>query len=251
MENTTESPELKRMKVIALALLIIMGVIFLISGKFMNQYPWLKFVKAFSEAAMVGGLADWFAVVALFRHPMGIPIPHTAIIATKKDNLGRGLANFVKNNFLSNESIAEKINNLDVTARLESWLNTPGNARQIADKLCNALPDIINGLDDKQMSKMISNNLREQLQNIELAPLSAQILTNLYENKKHDDIFQEGLKWAVKLLTENKQVIQDKVSKEGPWYIPKFNKKSISNNIVNRADELIREINEDPNHEIR
>src|SRR6476619_7977968 len=102
-------PGAQGMKVVATGLLVVMAAVFLVSRALQPQYAWLAYVKAFAEAAMVGGLADWFAVTALCRHPLGLPIPHTAIIPRKKDEIGRTLGEFVETEFLRGDVVRTKL----------------------------------------------------------------------------------------------------------------------------------------------
>ena len=113
------------MKVAATGLLLVMAVVFLATRQFEHAYPWLGYVKAFAEAAMVGGLADWFAVTALFRHPLGLPIPHTAIIPRNKDRIGQALANFLKENFLVAPVVARRMRNIDLAGAVGRFLQAP------------------------------------------------------------------------------------------------------------------------------
>src|SRR5436190_5521902 len=121
-EDSTKQTELDRMKLLATGLLIGVALLFVATRLLERWYPWVGFVRAFAEAAMVGALADWFAVVALFRHPLGIPIPHTAVIPRRKNQIAANLASFVQDNFLSAEKITEKLRNADLARRLAEWL---------------------------------------------------------------------------------------------------------------------------------
>ena len=118
-------PGAQGMKAVATGLLVVMAAVFLTTRAFEHEYPWLSYVKAFAEAAMVGGLADWFAVTALFRHPLGLPIPHTAIIPRNKDRIGEALANFLRENFLIPAVVARRMRKLDVAGATGRFLQTP------------------------------------------------------------------------------------------------------------------------------
>jgi len=118
-------PGAQGMKVVATGLLVLMAIVFIAARAFEPAYPWLGYVKAFAEAAMVGGLADWFAVTALFRHPLGLPIPHTAIIPRNKDRIGEALANFLRENFLIPSVVARRMQNIDVAGATGRFLQTP------------------------------------------------------------------------------------------------------------------------------
>src|SRR5215217_2766872 len=123
--DTTRQHELNRMKLFATGLLVAVALLFVVALLFERRYPWVGFVRAFAEAAMVGALADWFAVTALFRHPLGLPIPHTAIIPRRKDSIGRSLGEFVQGNFLTREVLAERLHGVDVAGAAGRFLQAP------------------------------------------------------------------------------------------------------------------------------
>lgn len=141
-------PGTRGMKVAATGLLVLMAALFFTSRAYEDLYPGLAWVKAFAEAAMVGGLADWFAVTALFRHPLGIPIPHTAIIPRNKDRIGEALANFIKENFLQPSVVARRMRNIDVAGAAGRFLRTPAEGTRIRHGASRLIADIFEGLDD-------------------------------------------------------------------------------------------------------
>src|SRR6188472_1357739 len=130
---------LDRMKARATGLLILMGIIFIVARMFEAQHPWLGYIRATSEAAMVGGIADWFAITALFRHPLGVKIPHTAIIPNRKDRIGRTLGNFVEHNFLSDAVLASRLRSIGLSRGAAEWLRRPENARAVARQFAGVL----------------------------------------------------------------------------------------------------------------
>src|ERR1041384_2992504 len=136
-DDAERQAQLDAMKWRATALLGFAAIVFGVALAFENRYPWLGYVRATAEASLVGGLADWFAVTALFRHPLGIPIPHTAIVATRKDRIGRVLGNFVSNHFLSHDVIAVNLRNVRPAERGAKWLSQPDNARRIAHQVAS------------------------------------------------------------------------------------------------------------------
>ena len=123
---------LNAMKRLATGLLLLMAVVFVVAHKAQESYAWLSYVRAFAEAAMIGALADWFAVTALFRHPMGLPIPHTAIIARRKDEIGESLAGFVRDNFLVEDALQPRMRGIDFAIRVGGWMSQADNARRLA-----------------------------------------------------------------------------------------------------------------------
>src|SRR5688500_8464204 len=149
------------MKMRAAGLLVLAAVAFGISHYLRARYPWLGWVQAFSEAAMVGAIADWFAVVALFRHPLGIPIPHTAIIPNNKDRIGENLAGFILANFLGTPQLLAKLRQFDAAARIADWLADARHASQLAEHLSGVLRYAVDALDDARVRRFLQATLRE------------------------------------------------------------------------------------------
>src|SRR5881628_974736 len=148
---TTAPPALRRMRVVATALLVAMAALYLVARALGDRHPAWGFVRAFAEAAMVGGLADWFAVTALFRHPLGLPIPHTAIIPRNKDRIGEALASFLKENFLIPSVVARRMQRLDVAAAAGRFLQTPaGEGTRIRAGASRLIADVFESLDDER-----------------------------------------------------------------------------------------------------
>src|SRR3954470_21453023 len=145
-------PGARGMKVVATGLLVVMAGVFVAARALEPRYPWLGYVKAFAEAAMVGGLADWFAVTALFRHPLGVPIPHTAIIPRNKDRIGEALASFIRENFLIPSVVARRMQQLDIAGAAGRFLQTPaGEGTRIRAGASRLIADIFESLDDERL----------------------------------------------------------------------------------------------------
>src|SRR5687767_2909350 len=158
------------MKLRAAGLLILAAVAFAISYYLRGRYPWLGWVQAFSEAALVGGLADWFAVTALFRHPLGIPIPHTAIIPTRKDRVGEVLGAFVERNFLNRNVIERRLLEAKLGERLAKFLSDPANSRAVARHAARGLVAAAESLRDDDVQSMIDSAILERIKNARAAP---------------------------------------------------------------------------------
>src|SRR6476660_245223 len=130
--DAEKAAALRKMKLLALSLLIAMAVVFVVAFALQKEYPWLQYVRAAAEGGMVGALADWFAVTALFKYPMGIKIPHTAIIPRRKDQIGASLGEFVETNFLSEQVVQEKLASADIARKAGAWLSSPGGPDRVA-----------------------------------------------------------------------------------------------------------------------
>jgi len=154
-DEKLRAKQLQQMKLRAAGLLILAAIAFGISHYFGPQYPWLGWVQAFSEAAMVGGLADWFAVTALFRHPLGIPIPHTAIIGRQKDRIGRIIGNFVQHHFLARDAVSAKLRGMRIAERGAEWLSRPENSQRIAVQLAGGIARTLEAMPDDKIRDLI------------------------------------------------------------------------------------------------
>lgn len=243
--------DLARMKQIATALLLGMVCLFALALYLERDFAWAGFLRAFAEAAMVGALADWFAVTALFRHPMGVPIPHTAIIRRNKDRIGASLGNFVENNFLTPEVIASKLETMDIPHRVADWLAQPENAQEIAHRITAVIPEFLNALRHDDVQRFLEENIAARVRALEVAPLAGNLLSALTANNRHQFLLDEALKLAERILNDNKDFIRRKIEEETPWYVPKFVDNRIYDIIITKAEQTLREVNLDTDHELR
>lgn len=248
------SRELRRMRFISLALLLIMALLF-IGGTYLEKnshYNW-GFLRAFAEAGMIGGLADWFAVTALFRHPLGIPIPHTAIIPTNKKRIGTSLASFLQSNFLTTRVIARRVQKMDVASAVGRFLIQPtggeGRMRRGASRLFG---DVIASLDDERLGGIAKEALRGQLNTLKIAPLLGQMLEAMLAQERHKDILDGIIKWASKTLNANEIMIHDIVEQRANK-IMKWTglDEKLSNSIIEGLNKLLTEMAADPQHDLR
>jgi uncharacterized membrane-anchored protein YjiN (DUF445 family) len=206
--------DLQRMRRIATGALVGMALIYVIARTLQTQIAGWGYLAAFAEAAMVGALADWFAVVALFRHPMGIPIPHTAIIPTNKDRIGRTLANFVVTNFLTGESIRQRLEKTDLTAKAAEWLWT--NAKDVSDRIVAAAPALGRALRDEDVRRLLNGTLLAKLRAIEVAPLAGKVLKTVIAGEVLDEVIGASVGLAEDLVVTNRALIEAQVRKRIP-----------------------------------
>ena len=169
---------LQLMRYVALGLLVLMGVVFVLASVNIGRYPWLGYIRAFAEAAMVGALADWFAVTALFRHPLGLPIPHTNIVEVRKDDIGRSLAVFIKNNFLTRQNVEKRLGDIDLAQKASAWLKNKQHARELSLTLCRALRAVIDN-DNGKLEAFVSRNFQGALDRMSVSTLIARLLNRL------------------------------------------------------------------------
>src|SRR3954469_12373796 len=179
-------PGAQGMKAVATGLLVVMGAVFFASRALEHRYPPLGYLKAFAEAAMVGGLADWFAVTALFRHPLGLPIPHTAIIPRNKDRIGEALATFLRENFLIASVVARRMQRLDVAAAAGRFLQTPaGEGTRIRAGASRLIADVFESLDDERLGGIVKSAISSRLRAMEVSPLLGHALASAINEDRH------------------------------------------------------------------
>ncbi|MBF4466582.1 DUF445 domain-containing protein [Flavobacterium sp. LC2016-12] len=245
-ENISKVKALKKMKRNALSLLGVAVLLFIIAIYF--KIPMLQ---AFSEAAMVGGIADWFAVVALFRHPLGIPIWHTAIIPTKKNEIGENLGNFVSEEFLNREKLEIKLEEFNFATKASDWLSQEENANKIAKLVAvNIIPGVLNTIKDEDIKRFIQVQFKEKLEAINFGDWVALALEPLQKGNVKDQLLTNLLEVMSAELSNNKDLIRKKVKASTPFLSFGLADKSISEGIFNGLQEFLDEAKK-PESEIR
>ncbi len=187
-ENTFRRSRLRAMQRVALGLLLAATVLFALARSRHGQHPAWGYLEAFAEAAMVGAIADWFAVVALFRHPLGIPLWHTAIIPNSKDSIGKSLGSFVENHFVTEDGIVERVRQADVAMRLGEWLLHPVNAKQVGNSATSLVRQVLQGLDDEQVRNMIRELATNELLKLDLSALAGGGMDALLAEGKQQEL---------------------------------------------------------------
>ena len=197
------------MRIVATCLLLAMAVVYVVTRRFEGLHPALGFVRAFAEAAMVGGLADWFAVTALFRHPLGLPIPHTAIIPENKDRIADTMAAFLQANFLTPQVVARRMGAVNAAAAAGAFLADPrtGESR-LRDGAAGLVADILESLDPEELGGLAKGALRAQLEKLELSPLLGQLLGAAIADGRHMPVIESLIRKAAETIEANEAVIQ-------------------------------------------
>lgn len=221
MQETEQIEQLARSRRLATGLLVLMAVVFVVSRLSQPAYPFLSFVTAFSEAAMVGALADWFAVTALFRSPLGLPIPHTAIIPRNKERIGESLANFLKHNFITQEIIREELRPIDFAGAVARWLAHPSNSQAAARQIIRSIPAILRAIEDEDVTQFMQNRLATALENMKFAPLLAEILEIVVKGGHHQLVFNHLVNVMDRTVAENSSYIRWKINENSPRWLPK------------------------------
>jgi uncharacterized membrane-anchored protein YjiN (DUF445 family) len=250
-DEKVRAQELKAMKLRAGGLLVLAAVAFAISFYFRARYPWLGWVQAFSEAAMVGGLADWFAVTALFRHPLGIPIPHTAIIPARKDRVGQVLGAFVERNFLNRHVIERRLLDARLGERLAHFLSDPANSRAVARHAARGLVAAAESMRDDDVQSMIDATILDRIKAARVAPFIGRGLSLITAGNRHQELLDEGIRLAARAVTENEDLIRRRIEAESPWWVPGAVDEKILRKIVTGIERTLTEVRDDPNHPLR
>jgi uncharacterized membrane-anchored protein YjiN (DUF445 family) len=251
MSDVERADALRKMKIVATGLFVLALFVFIIAEANEGQATWIGYVRAFSEAAMVGALADWFAVTALFRHPLGIPIPHTAIVRHRKDEIGRGLGEFVEDNFLSRDVLDERLAEARLAERIGTWLAEPANARRLADALADAVAGVVEVLDDTELQDGIERAVERRVQRIEAAPLAAKVLDASITSGHHQRLLDAVLVGLDGFLDDNRQTFRSRLEEESPWWVPESIDDRIFEKIYDAVSRFITDVGADPDHEVR
>ncbi len=253
--NETEKlSALRRTKAIATSALALCLVVFLVAKHFESRWPWLAFVAAFAEAATIGGLADWYAVVALFRHPLGLPIPHTAIIPENQQRIAENLGRFIETNFLAPGPVREKLRQVDFAALVADWLADPDRSGGLSRFVAQLMPQMLAAVEKSGLRTFVADRIMEQLQKIEIAPLAADLLSTFTEGRRHQQLFDALVKVLGRFLQDESALtaVREKIRDEMPTLFRVFRADAyLLRRIVASASKLLDEVRADPEHPLR
>ena len=250
-DEAERQAQLDRMKRTATGMLALAAVVLVLARIYESRYPWLGYIRATAEASVVGGLADWFAVTAIFRHPLGIPIPHTAIIGKQKDRIGVIMGNFVQQHFLSRDAIAVKLREMGIAERVMSWLAVPANAERISSQVAGGLTRALDALPEEQMQQLISQGAMDRIRAVQVAPVLGRTLSLVVEGDRHQELLNQAIGFAAQAVTENRDLIRQKVKASSPWWIPGPVDEKIYQRIVVAIETLLKDITANPAHPVR
>jgi uncharacterized membrane-anchored protein YjiN (DUF445 family) len=242
---------LRRMKVIAGGLLVGAAVVFLLCRAFTDGHGVWGYVQAAAEASMVGGLADWFAVTALFRHPLGLPIPHTAIIPRKKDEIGEGLAGFVSEHFLTPSIVGEHVAAARVPQRLGDWLADPAHAQQVSAELANAVGGMASILRDDELRNAVASFADKRLRELEVSPHLARLLEAVCDSDQHQLVLTAALKGLMRFLDENRNIFRKRLAEESPEWVPEWVDDRVFAKGFTALQSFLADVAADESHELR
>jgi uncharacterized membrane-anchored protein YjiN (DUF445 family) len=240
-----------RMKRLAVALLLVMAVVFATSFALQDRYPWLQYVRAAAEGGMVGAIADWFAVTALFRYPLGLRIPHTNIIASRKDEIGASLGEFVETNFLSETVVRGTLDSMGVSRRLGVWLSSPENARRLTDEIAVAGTGLLELLSDEAIKDLIETVAREHLLQPEWAPGIGRVGERLVESGQQHAMVDLLLERAEGWLLAHPEAFGRAVSQRLPSWLPGFVDKLVDDKAHREVLGFVATVRADAAHPLR
>src|SRR5437899_3110639 len=213
-DDAERQARLDAMKRRATGLLAVALLIFIVALVFEPQYPWLGYIRATAEASLVGGLADWFAVTALFKHPLGIPIPHTAIVATRKERIGQILGTFVQKHFLSHDVISANLRRVHPAERAALWLADREHARQIARQFASGLAKTLEALPRDEVQELVAHVVRNRVRAFRVAPALGKTLALALADNRQEELLNAAVRLAADAVRNNRDVIRDRVRAE-------------------------------------
>jgi uncharacterized membrane-anchored protein YjiN (DUF445 family) len=242
---------LRQMKMVASGLLVVALIVFIVARLLEPAHPWLAYVRATAEASLVGGLADWFAVTALFRRPLGLPIPHTAIMQTQKDRVGRILGNFVQNHFLSRAVLDTRLAGVRPASRAAEWLGDPLHRQTLARSLAGGLARAVEALPEDDVKAFVQRNAVSRLESVQLAPLVGDVLTIATADGRPQELLNEATRLIGAAVHDGRAQIQEKVRQDSPRWLPLGVRDAIADRMIRGIERLLAEVAEDPAHPLR
>lgn len=253
LTDIIKAKQLRKHKAIATGLFVLMTIVYVLSTWLLKTRNdiWLGYIKAFAEAAMVGALADWFAVTALFHHPLGIRIPHTNLIENKKKSIGDNLGGFVVSNFLNAATIRPYIEKLQISNLLIQWLSNPKNSLLLVTEISAVLKDLVKKADNRLVTQFIADQSQKLLKEIRLNAALASGLHIIMERGDHTRLLSYLVTKLRSYVIDNETMIRDRVKKESHFLIPGFVDNLIATKITTGLANYLSEIDQDPDHTVR
>ncbi|HEX2850447.1 MAG TPA: DUF445 domain-containing protein [Acidimicrobiales bacterium] len=249
--DAERASQLRTMKRRATALLVVVAAAFVAVTVLADGRGGWGYVQAALEGSMVGGLADWFAVTALFRHPLGVPIPHTAVIRERKDQFGETLGSFVQQNFLAPDVLADRVRGANVTERAAAWMCDGDHATQLARHASEVLVGLADVVRDEDVHRILDEELHRALERLPVAPLAGRALRMLTAQGRHQELLDAGLRAAERFLVDNHDDLRLRFGEQSPWWLPDAAQDRIFERLLDGFTSLLRSVNDDPTHSMR
>lgn len=238
----------------ATGLIVLMAGVFVVSGRYLGLHPAIGYVHAFAEAAMVGGLADWFAVTALFRRPLGLPIPHTAIIPVNKDRIAETMAGFLRDNFLTPAVVGRRLGTMNLAKALGSYLADPKAAQdsRIRAGAGELAVEVLESLDPDRLGNQVRSGIKSQLEKLDIAPLVGGMLSAMIADGRHKPLIDKIIRWTGLVLEDNEEMVRDIVHRRANAVL-RFTglDERLANSVIDGLYKLLAEVLVDPEHPIR
>jgi uncharacterized membrane-anchored protein YjiN (DUF445 family) len=241
---------LRQMRLVALSLLLFAAVVFLATLRVRDEGFW-GFVNAGAEASMVGAMADWFAVTALFRHPLGLPIPHTALIPRRKDMLAQSLQDFMGENFLREDIIRDRVLSAQISDRLARWLLEPANARRVVDEASHVTTMGLERMRDEAVAEIVEEAVIPRLREEPISPIAGSLLGEVVRDKAHYGLVDLALGEFHRWLTENPETFARVLAERAPWWAPHQVNDLVISRMHREALKWVSEIRDNPQHQAR
>jgi uncharacterized membrane-anchored protein YjiN (DUF445 family) len=255
LPGSPSEPDLSRrlasMRLAATALVAAMAVLFVVASSLAPRYPAVGWLRAFAEAAMIGGLADWFAVTALFRRPLGLPIPHTAVVPTRKDAIGRALARFIRDHFLVRETIERRLERADVAGRVGHWLMDERNSERVSRDVGRVLDWIVGAGDGSELRSALGATLRAAAERLPVQTALAALVDTLASSGRTDTIVDELVRFARTQLDRHRFELRLRIADKTPWWLPRAVDQEIYDRLVGEIERILDDIASDPQHVAR
>ena len=249
--DAAKAAALRKMKMLAGSLLIGMAVVFVVAFALQKQYPALEYVRAAAEGGMVGALADWFAVTALFKYPLGLKIPHTAIIPRRKDQIGASLGEFVETNFLSEQVVKEKLASVDVARKVGGWLSGPGGAERVAKEGAAVIRGAFTVLNDDDVQAVIEGMVRRHLLTPPWGPPVGRLAERIFEDGHHHALVDLLVDRTVDWVRDNHETVNRVVTDRSPTWVPSFVDGLVGDKVYVEILKFTRAVQADPQHQVR
>jgi uncharacterized membrane-anchored protein YjiN (DUF445 family) len=239
---------LRRMRSLAVGLLVFAAVVYLVT---LDQGGFWGYVNAGAEASMVGAIADWFAVTALFKHPLGLPIPHTALIPKRKDEFGKSLEDFVAENFLQEEIIRDRLAVARISARAAEWLRDPGNAARVVREGSSLMTLALDRLRDSDVEALVADVLLPRLKQEPISPIAGNLLAEILKDNAHHGLVDLALEEGHHWLVHNQETFAQVVGERAPWWAPDRLNELVTDRLHLEAVRWLADIRADPHHRAR
>ena len=249
MTDAEKRQRLRHMRLAALSAVALMLALFVASSLLRDRFSAAQWLRAFSEAGIAGALADWYAVVALFRHPLGLPFPHTAIIPKNKDRIADSVGAFIETHFLTSQNVVDRLAQLDLAATMSEWLRQSSNSRDLADLLCDLIPPTLETVDDAEIRALVERLAVSQIESVDLVAVADRLITTIADLDLDRALAKRVLQWVRDWMSRNREAIKLEFGRASR-YTPGFLDAYIVNRFVDGVANLLNAATEDPQHQI-